>query len=74
MTNTNIKYWVIEKRVFDNTGDFIDVVEVKRFHQVERPDVKLGKDEALFKVTRFEAYDKRLSYPAAHGLSNREGV
>lgn len=68
------KAWVIKKRLFDATGDFTGSVEVKRFEQIERPNVKLGKDEALFQVVRSGVYDNRLSYPGAYGLSNREGV
>jgi hypothetical protein len=30
-----IKAWVIKKRLFDASGDFIDSVEVKRFNQVK---------------------------------------
>ena len=69
-----LKAWVIKKRLFDAGGDFIGSTEVKRFNQVERPNVKLGKNEALFQVVKSGTYDPRLAYPAAYGLSTREGI
>lgn len=69
-----MKTWIINKRLFDASGDMIGFREVKRFNQDEKPVVKLGKDEALFQVVRSGVYDPRLAYPAAHGLSQREGV
>lgn len=75
MTNApQLKSWVVKRRVFDSNGDFIESIEVQRFNQIERPVVALKDNEALFQVVRSGIYDRRLSYPAAFGLTKREGI
>ena len=64
--------YVIREKIFDETGDFIDSREIWRGEQ--RPEFELKPNQAIFTVVKLGNFDPRLAYPAAWGLSRREGV
>ncbi len=66
--------WAVREKIYDATGEWVDSKEVARFVSEQKPQVKLKKNQALFLVYKPGVYDPRLAYPAAYGLSSREGV
>lgn len=69
-----MKKWVIREKLFDALGEWTESRTIKTIYSDNKPNLKLGKNQALFQSVSGEIYDRRLAYPAAFGLSGRQGV
>lgn len=64
--------YIILEKIYDSTGDHIANKEVWRGNV--RPTHKLKHGQALMKLVKSGKHIQELAYPAAYGLSKRNGL